>query len=210
MVDFWSLPNVERRARIDALMKDGLSDIDRWRDPLHADGALDHSRSIDTASFIEPGSNVLDLGCGAMVLKKYLPQGCTYIPCDIHDRGGGCLVADLNKREFPPGMYRYIAMLGVLEYAYDPDFVLERASQQGSILLLDYHSAWTDTIPARRNCGWVNDLRPGDIVEALIRTNWRHIALRKLAADRYLYICESRINGSNLDWGRFHKKREEP
>src|SRR4051812_8857436 len=145
MVDFWSLPNSARQERVDRLIRDKTSDTDRWLDPLHADGALDHSRSIATARLMEPDSSVLDIGCGAMALKKYLPDGCTYHPCDIHDRGEGCFVADLNRREFPPGMYQYITMLGVLEYVHELDFALDRASQQSSMLLLDYSSSGSAT-----------------------------------------------------------------
>ncbi|GLH76739.1 hypothetical protein SSBR45G_16470 [Bradyrhizobium sp. SSBR45G] len=103
-------------------------------------------------------------------------------------------------------MYRYITLLGVLEYVHDPEFVLDQASQRCSILLLDYSSQGSTN--ERRNCGWVNDLTPGEAVNALIRTNWRHICLRKVIDNRYLYICESKINGSEFDWGHFVKRGE--
>lgn len=63
MFNFWELSNEERQSRVANLLEEKVSDIERWRDPLNADGAKDHSRSIFTAQFIQPNSTVLDLGC---------------------------------------------------------------------------------------------------------------------------------------------------
>lgn len=44
------------------------------------------SRIEFMAGFIKANSSVLDMGCGTMVLKKYLPSGCIYQSCDIAAR----------------------------------------------------------------------------------------------------------------------------
>ena len=191
MIDFWSLSNIDRRDRVSKLSKEAMSDIERWADPLDADGALDHSRSIFTAKFVNPNSSVLDVGCGAMALQNYLPDGCSYTPCDLLDRGNGCIVADLNKGEFPTGSYDYIIFQGVLEYVYDVPAILKKTRQVAANLLLDYTSVHVDEVIKRRNCGWVSDLSPGDLVRELIAARWKNIALRKQIDDRYLYICNT-------------------
>lgn len=129
-----------------------------------------------------------------MALRQYLPEGCTYAPCDIHDRGEGCIVADLNKSEFPLGNFDYVTLLGVIEYIYSPEYALEKASRQCKVLLLDYSSIGVEYPPNRRNCGWINDYDPGQMVNLLISTHWRHISMRKIDNGRYLYICQSRFN----------------
>jgi hypothetical protein len=190
MVKFWDLSNTERRARVDKLISESKSDIERWLNPLDADGARDHSRSIFTARFIRPHSSVLDIGCGAMALKSYLPAGCTYAPCDLVDRGEGCIVADLNRDEFPKGEFDCIVILGVLEYVYDIASVLKKCRKATANLLLDYNSQWTSDPIQRRNCGWVSDLSVGAMTETLVAADWKNIALKKVVNDRYLYICD--------------------
>lgn len=107
-----------------------------------------------------------------MVLKGFLPPDCTYTPSDIHDRGDGCIVADLNLGEFPLGRYDVITMIGVLEYLNDPGVALRRAGHAASRLIFTYN--WfrpdsDDTRQQRAARGWLNHLTADELDDEAVR-----------------------------------------
>ena len=58
------------------------TDFDRWSNAASLEPAWDQRAEV-AAGFVPAGSRVLDLGCGRMALKRFLPTGCTYQPCDL-------------------------------------------------------------------------------------------------------------------------------
>ena len=60
-------------------------------------------RSFHTSKIVEKYKprSVLDIGAGAMELKKYLPKKIKYTPADLHKRAKNTIVLDLNKKQFP-------------------------------------------------------------------------------------------------------------
>jgi hypothetical protein len=199
LMDFWKLDGKDRLARVARLIESTASDVERWTDPLNADGALDHSRSKRVAGIIPPGVSVLDLGCGAMALKEYLPATCTYHPADLVQRGSDCQVVDLNKGEFPVGRFDWVTMLGVLEYVFDVEGVLRSCRQAASHLVVDYNSQWLDASDRRRRCGWVNDLSPGTFADLAIRAGWKNIAMLKVVDDRYMYVLDAEVKRPTVE-----------
>jgi hypothetical protein len=103
------------------------TDAARWSDPHAfepAQGLAHDERAQFAAQFIPAGARVLELGCGRMALRRYLPNGCAYQGCDLTARAEGTIVCDLNAGEFPTEAAMaadIIVMLGVLETIADAE-----------------------------------------------------------------------------------------
>jgi hypothetical protein len=167
------LPTEERAKLTEALMRERRTDLARWADAENLATQWD-ARAQMAARMIPAGQSVLDVGAGAMALKALLAEGCRYTPADVVSRCEGCLVADLNKGEFPAGEYDWVTLLGVLEYVFDVAAALRRAAAGAPNLIVTYCCyVGGDPLP-RRGLGWVNDL-DREAFEALLRTaGWRH------------------------------------
>src|SRR5690348_9570014 len=69
----------------------GTADHARWSSP----GGLEEwwvERTGILAQLLPAGSRVIEFGAGRRQLEKLLPNGCTYIPSDLVDRGPGTIV----------------------------------------------------------------------------------------------------------------------
>src|SRR5882672_9895661 len=76
-----------------------------WRNPSHYPEDW-HSRSVLAATLIEPGSRLLDLGCGpAMALKHHLARGCSYTGADLSLWEPEVQFADIDAGVFPAGKF---------------------------------------------------------------------------------------------------------
>lgn len=159
-----------------------------WRDAtmLVHDGEPKWTERARLASrFIDPGSRVLDLGCGLMALRRFLPDNCSYVPSDFVPRGPETEVADLNAGEFPDGEFDVITMMGVLEYLSAPECVLREARRHAPRLLLSYHhTRWRSPLGKRREFRRTarrNYLSVPALARCIARTGWKISA--KLAFD---------------------------
>jgi hypothetical protein len=168
------LPDAERAQRTERLIAEGASDVARWSQPVNLATQWD-SRAQRAAAFIPAGARVLDLGCGMMALRQALKPGCTYTPADIVAREPGCLVIDLNKREFPAGQYDWVTFLGVLEYIHDAGWPLRQARTVAPDLLLTYCADITRgaATPQRRGMGWVNDFDLPAMRQLIQSSGWK-------------------------------------
>jgi SAM-dependent methyltransferase len=86
-------------------------------------------RAKVAASLIAPNSRVLDLGCGASLLRRTLPEGCEWFGYDLKPLSPDVVALDLDAGEFPDGTYDYVVLLGVLAWLKRPVEVLKRARQ---------------------------------------------------------------------------------
>ena len=142
------------------------SGVTRWADPSSLHSEWD-SRTRQIATLILPNSAVIEFGAGRLVLADYLPEGCTYQPSDIADRGAGTLVCDLN-REMPvlPTKYDVAVFSGVLEYLEDLYPILVLLKDHAFFVIASYAS--TEECPdhlTRRMNGWVNHLSRAQFVQ---------------------------------------------
>ncbi len=141
------------------------TDFARWEDPAQLDPAWEE-RVRQAARLIPPGARVVDLGCGAMLLERRLPAGCSYVPCDLVRRDERTVICDLNRGQLPD--FRdatHIALLGVLEYIFEPDSLLRKLRRAGLPLILSY-SPWERTRRLDRPAlGWVNELSLAGLIE---------------------------------------------
>jgi hypothetical protein len=131
------------------------TDKKRWRKVATEVPPWDHRNQL-IGGMIPPNSSVVDLGCGAMTLKGWLPPGCTYQPCDVVQSAPEVLLCDFNEGLYPAldRTYDYVVCSGVLEYMRAPLDFLERISQYGSKVVLSYN-------PVREGAGKISRLAAG-------------------------------------------------
>jgi len=99
----------------------GRADYGRWSTPQALEEWWDE-RTRALASFVPAGSNVIEFGAGRRQLERFLPNGCTYTPSDLVERGTGTIVCDLNRRPLPNLSHvtpQVGVFGGVLEYIRD-------------------------------------------------------------------------------------------
>jgi hypothetical protein len=163
------------------------SDGARWANPKELElGAEERAKAA--AAFIPPGSRVLDLVAGAMILANYLAPGCEYTPADIIARCANCLVVDLNQQQFSDGHFDVITLLETLEYMHDPSSLLLRCRHTAARLIFTYHIFHDESRESRRQQGWFNDLELGAITSMLSVSGWR-IMQKSPLCDTMLFVC---------------------
>ena len=142
----------------------GGADRKRWSNPDALAPDWD-SRTQRLGALVKPGSAVLEFGAGRLTLVKYLPQGCTYTPSDLVDRGNGTIVFDLNGIDpMPVFSAQDVAVFsGVLEYVNDVPKLISELSNRLGVVVASY--AVTDFNNGnRRRHGWVNDFSSTDVI----------------------------------------------
>ena len=163
--------SAEEAARRREVVAAGVTDKARWSDPAQLEAAW-NARAQQTAFYIPIGAHVLDLGCGAMALEKFLPPGCVYQPCDLVARDQRTIVCDFNKGEFPQaGSADIVTMLGVLEYIFDAPAFLARLAALKRPVVMSYCAA--DLAPLDRQAlGWVNAFTVSELAILLQRAGF--------------------------------------
>jgi len=118
------------------------------------------------AEYIPAGSKlVMDIGCGKMWLKDYLPVNCDYYGVDYTYRGEGSHVFDLNKSEFPELKADVIFVSGCLEYINDYNWAIGRFSAGCKRCIISYCTLENfPDLAERRKLTWVNDLKQTELI----------------------------------------------
>jgi hypothetical protein len=76
-----------------------------------------------------------------MVLENFLPDNCFYQPCDIVARDARTVVCDVNENELPENQVSssdIVVLLGVIEYLYHPEKLLEQIASLNKTALVSY------------------------------------------------------------------------
>ncbi len=129
------------------------TDFSRW---ANADNSW-NSRTALIGAMVPPGSKVLEFGAGAMALRKYLPEGCKYIPSDVIEREPGMLVCDLNAPRLGNLPRADVVVFGgVLEYVEDVPRVIHRLRRLCRTIIASY-AVGSGEIVKIRGDGWVNN-----------------------------------------------------
>lgn len=154
------------------------------------------------ARFIKPGSSVLDMGCGTMALKKYLPSGCTYQSCDVAPREATTIVCDFNKNEYPSvKIYDYVFCSGVLEYIHDVPAFLQELRKYSDTLIMSYAATKSKSkkrIRKRRGLDWVNHYKFFEIIVIVLKSGYQvkkvmDFATQKIFILSKLEVCPQKV-----------------
>ena len=173
------------------------TDIARWSDPASLDAAWD-VRAKFAAGFVAPAARILDLGCGAMALRHYLPPGCTYVGCDLVARDPETIVCNLNAGEFPDEAARgcdVIVMLGLLGYVADVPALLRRIAEHKVEAIFAYvlggQSKKTHRVRLER-AGWINSFTCEELERMLRASGFRTLRIESRIPGEVLFHVASR------------------
>jgi hypothetical protein len=147
------------------------TDLGRWSNADALEQAWD-LRAEMAAELIPAGARVLDLGCGGMALRKFLPPQCTYQACDLVARDADTIVCDFNAGAFPTapaGEADLITLLGVLEYVIDLDGFMAHLQESNCDIVASYCPQDYSTGVDRPSLGWLNNLTLQDLAELFAR-----------------------------------------
>lgn len=117
------------------------------------------------SEFIEPDCSVVDLGCGRMWLKNYLPQTVKYFPVDYKYRGADCIVQDFNQLQYPDVDADTAFVSGCLEYIDEPRWFVSEICRNQTMCVLSYCT--TEYFPdemVRMKKAWVNSLSETQVI----------------------------------------------
>jgi Methyltransferase domain len=146
-----------------------------WSDPSALAQAPDE-RAAFAAQFIPAGARVLDLGCGRMALRRFLPNGCRYQGCDLVARDDDTVVCDFNAGEFPSeaaAQADIIVMLGLLETIVDVESFFTHLRFCKRDVVLSYCATNLTGKCDRAALGWVNSFSFFDLARLFDRYGFR-------------------------------------
>ncbi len=114
-------------------------------------------------------SGVADLGCGWMILQRYLDHSTNYVPVDLIARDPRTIICDFNREPPPKTGVPAAACLGLLGYLDRPDQFMNSLSQLHRLAVVSYKVRDADPPGLdRRSEALVNDLSSTEI-EALFK-----------------------------------------
>lgn len=97
------------------------------------------NRAKVISHWIPAGAHVLDMGCGNMLIEKYLKESKGYVPCDIAKRDERTIVCDFDKLEYPPVQdENMIVCLGVVNYLQHQKELIEHICARGKNFLFTF------------------------------------------------------------------------
>jgi Methyltransferase domain len=147
----------------------------RLVDPNALERAPDE-RAAFAAQFIPVGARVLELGCGRMALKRFLPNGRSYQGCDLVARDDNTVVCDFNAGEFPSeaaAQSDIIVMLGLLETIVDVESFFTHLRFSKRDMVLSYCATNLTGKCDRAALGWVNSFSFFDLARLFDRYGFR-------------------------------------
>jgi hypothetical protein len=153
----------------------GWSDVTRWSSAAELSPDWDERTRL-LARLIPHHAHVIEFGAGRRQIEQYLPAGCTYIPSDLVDRGGGTFICDLNRRPLPdlsPLGVDTAVFGGVFEYIQNVPSLVAWLARQVRCCIVSYectrthHTEWRrlHECGARARAGWVNAFHEDEFVE---------------------------------------------
>jgi Methyltransferase domain len=178
-----------------------LAEAAPWAQAQDPDG-----RAQLAAQFIPAGARVLELNCGRMSLRRFLPHGCQYRGSDLIAREPDTAVCDLNAGEFPTqaaAAADVIVMLGVLETIVDVESLFTHLRFAKRDIVLSYCATDLTGKCDRAALGWINHFgffelarlfdRYGFRIECTAPVDGVQALMRLTPAERLLPVVPCRV-----------------
>lgn len=169
-----------------------MTNVERWRNL----GESWDARIKRMAVYIQPYSSVLDLGAGQMALKKFLPEGCVYVPCDLVARDPATIVCDFNQGQFPPSRpYDYVVCSGLIEYLHDVPGFFSRLKDYSERFIVSYAVKIKEqSVAQRRKLDWVNDYTLIEMVEIFHNNSLAVKSVDQSGKQRIFYLEKAELS----------------
>ncbi len=169
------IADLKRRLVTNKNTKRNKSDVDRWKKKkwLFEDW---NERTEIMSQWIQPHTDVLEFGAAKLALMQYLPEGVTYTPSDIVDRGEGTMVCDLNQTIPEFKSQDVIFFSGVLEYIYDLPGLITKLSSRTNRFIISYGTFDKfNSLKNRKINGWVNAYTNDEILDVFQKNDFKLI-----------------------------------
>jgi hypothetical protein len=147
------------------------------------------TRAKAAAVWLQGARTVVDLGCGTMVLERYLAPGQGYVPVDVAPRDARTLVVDLDVDPLPVVDADACALLGVLGYLADPGAVLKKVQAAYPRVVLSYASV--PLTPAKLAHGRLNSLSPHEVRRLIDEAGFTVVRETRLLSSELLFELRS-------------------
>ena len=127
-------------------------------------------RIATMAKYIVADDSVVDMGCGPMWLKEFIPGTVNYYPVDYRQRDENTIICDFNKREYPKIEANIYFLSGSLEYITEPNIAVEHISMFAEKCILSYCTLNKfDDIKLRKYRGWKNHLQESELIYLFVQ-----------------------------------------
>lgn len=147
------------------------------------------------AVHIRNGESVIDLGCGQMWLKEFLPSSNRYTGVDYKNRGEDTVVTDFNKGDFPNAKADVFFVSGCMEYVYDHCAFIEKIAKSGRRCVISYCCVEDyPEIERRRERAWVNDLTREEVIACFKKNKMFLTVEDKTESNNSIFVFEKRDN----------------
>lgn len=140
---WWDDP--ERAKTLERYRKRGERQIEKARlraiNPTAFGSDAWRKRAETAASFIPPGSAIMDIGCGSMFIEEFAAPR-HYVPIDMDKRDERTRVVNLNESTIPDEWYSevdVVVCLGLFEYLNDFEKILRAARRFNKLLICSYN-----------------------------------------------------------------------
>ncbi len=141
-----------------------------------------NKRTQLAAQWLGAATSVVDIGCGVMALRDYLPPDTAYQPVDIVSRSPDTIVIDFDRQPLPLFTGKAAAVLGVLEYLDDVPGFLRQLRQFDHVIVSYNHLFLQDLLRALK-------LKPKQVDWA---NRYTHTAIRRLFGDAGFRVLRER------------------
>jgi hypothetical protein len=143
------------------------------------------TRARVAAAWLTGARTIVDLGCGTMVLERYLAPGQAYVPVDLAARDARTLVVDFDRDPLPPIDADACALLGLLGYLRAPDSLLQAVSAAFPRAVASYMAV--PLTPEKLAKGRCNAMSPAEIRQLFAAAELRIVREAKLPSGEELF-----------------------
>jgi len=175
------------------VIKQKMTDYDRWTDPLQYEGDWSR-RSEASLKFLNGPGWYCDIGCGQQKLRKILPEGSIYLPCDIKKWTSDTMLCEINQNKIPKKyllMSDAAFMLGVIEYIYNPLDFFKKIAFFANKIIFSYSCLGMINLD-RESMGWVNHFTLEEILKIINESGFKVEQYEKFETSQFLFCISNK------------------